>query len=203
LIRTDLLTYTVEDLAFQFQPINLNTGENLLVVGPSGSGKSTYLHLLAGLIRPHSGVIEIQGIRLSELSQAQSDEFRKTEVGMVFQKPKFIESLSVLENLKIISADTKNIEAILSKINLASSKNKSPKNLSGGEQQRLALALALVKRPRLILADEPTANLDDENCNRVMELLLESAESNQANLIVVTHDNRVKPYFENQMQFTK
>ena len=203
MIRTDLLTYTVEDLAFQFQPINLNTGENLLVVGPSGSGKSTYLHLLAGLIRPHSGVIEIQGIRLSELSQAKSDEFRKTEVGMVFQKPKFIESLSVLENLKIISADTKNIEAILSKINLASSKNKSPKNLSGGEQQRLALALALVKRPRLILADEPTANLDDENCNRVMEFLLESAESNQANLIVVTHDNRVKPYFENQMQFTK
>ncbi|MBL6590318.1 MAG: ATP-binding cassette domain-containing protein [Flavobacteriaceae bacterium] len=189
---------------FNFPDINLNSGENLLIIGNSGIGKTTLLHLLGGILKPESGSINISGTDISEFSDTDLDKFRGNNIGIVFQKPHFISSLTINENLKLaqylspskISGDAKKI---LESLNIKDKYQQKPNQLSEGEKQRASIALALINSPSLILADEPTSSLDDFNCNNVIKLLKKQAKDHKAQLIVITHDARLKKHFKNNL----
>ena len=190
---------------FKFQDINLKSSENLLIIGSSGIGKTTLLHLLAGLLESSSGSIKLFEKELSELSSHQLDRFRKNNIGIVFQRPHFINSLTVKENLELAQyiankKDSKRIENILKNLNIFDKSNKKTNQLSQGEKQRASIALAIVNSPKLILADEPTSSLDDVNCDNVIKLLKKQAIDFGAQLIVITHDSRLKKHFKNSIE---
>src|SRR5210317_254702 len=187
---------------FKFQDINLKSSENLLIIGSSGIGKTTLLHLLAGLLESSSGSIKLFEKELSELSSHQLDRFRKNNIGIVFQRPHFVNSLTVKENLELAQyiankKDSNRIENILKNLNILDKSDKKTNQLSQGEKQRASIALAIVNSPKLILADEPTSSLDDINCDNVIKLLKKQATDFGAQLIVITHDSRLKKHFKN------
>ncbi|MDF0717471.1 ATP-binding cassette domain-containing protein [Muricauda sp. 334s03] len=208
MIRTKRLTfkYNNEDTVFKFPDISLNKGQNLLVLGKSGIGKTTLLHLLGGLLRPMDGSIEIDQVPVHSLSNKELDRFRGRNIGLVFQSNHAIQSLNVIENLKArLFFGKKTISQtviidLLEQLDILECKNKKVRELSEGQLQRLGIAMAMVHRPGIILADEPTSSLDDDNCNKVIQLLIEQAEINKANLIVITHDQRIKPLFTNKLE---
>ena len=190
---------------FKFQDINLKSSENLLIIGSSGIGKTTLLHLLAGLLESSSGSIKLFEKELSELSSHQLDRFRKNNIGIVFQRPHFVNSLTVKENLQLAQyiankKDNNRIENILKNLNILDKSDKKTNQLSQGEKQRASIALAIVNSPKLILADEPTSSLDDINCDNVIELLKKQATDFEAQLIVITHDSRLKKHFKNSIE---
>jgi len=194
-----------EQASFSFPDINLGKDENLLIIGSSGIGKTTLLHLLAGLLESNSGSINLYGQDISKLTQHQIDKFRGQNIGIVFQKPHFVNSLTVKENLQLAQylgnkKDQNRIIDILSSLDILDKKNKKPKKLSQGEKQRASIAMAIVNSPKLILADEPTSSLDDENCDRVIKLLKKQASEFKAQLIVITHDNRLKKHFKKSIK---
>lgn len=193
------------EVAFHFPDITLSAADHLLVVGKSGTGKSTFLHLLAGILRPIRGTINISGTQIEKLSRSKTDKYRGRHIGLVFQKPHLIEALSVEDNLKLAQyfngyKNTGRIEIMLKETGLLTKRKNKPHTLSQGEQQRLAIARGMLNEPRLILADEPTASLDDENALNVAGILLEQAEKHRSNLIVATHDQRLKKLFPNSIQ---
>ena len=190
---------------FKFQDINLKSSENLLIIGSSGIGKTTLLHLLAGLLEPSSGSIKLFEKELSDLSSHQLDRFRKNNIGIVFQRPHFVNSLTVKENLQLAQyiankKDNNRIENILKNLNIFDKSDKKTNQLSQGEKQRASIALAIVNSPKLILADEPTSSLDDINCDNVIKLLKKQATDFGAQLIVITHDSRLKKHFKNSIE---
>ncbi|MEM9674339.1 MAG: ABC transporter ATP-binding protein [Cyclobacteriaceae bacterium] len=192
-----------QQVSFQFPDIELEAGENLLILGESGIGKTTLLHLMAGLLQPQSGRIELMGTLIHELSSGQSDRFRGSHIGLVFQRPHFVRALSLQENLALVQhlarrpPDKSRIKEVLDGLGIGHKLNEKPHRLSQGEQQRAAIALAVVNRPQLILADEPTSSLDDKNAHRVARLLKEQASTTGAQLIIITHDQRLKEEFPN------
>ena len=190
---------------FKFQDINLKSSENLLIIGSSGIGKTTLLHLLAGLLESSSGSIKLFEKELSDLSTHQLDKFRKNNIGIVFQRPHFVNSLTVKENLQLAQyiankKDNNRIENILINLNIFDKSDKKTNQLSQGEKQRASIALAIVNSPKLILADEPTSSLDDINCDNVIKLLKKQATDFGAQLIVITHDSRLKKHFKNSIE---
>jgi putative ABC transport system ATP-binding protein len=190
---------------FKFQDINLKSSENLLIIGSSGIGKTTLLHLLAGLLESLSGSIKLFEKELSDLSSHQLDKFRKNNIGIVFQRPHFVNSLTVKENLQLAQyiankKDNNRIENILKNLNIFDKSDKKTNQLSQGEKQRASIALAIVNSPKLILADEPTSSLDDVNCDNVIKLLKKQATDFGAQLIVITHDSRLKKHFKNSIE---
>lgn len=190
---------------FKFQDINLKSSENLLIIGSSGIGKTTLLHLLAGLLESSSGSIKLFEKELSDLSSHQLDRFRKNNIGIVFQRPHFVNSLTVKENLQLAQyiankKDNNRIENILKNLNILDKSDKKTNQLSQGEKQRASIALAIVNSPKLILADEPTSSLDDVNCDNVIKLLKKQATDFGAQLIVITHDSRLKKHFKNSIE---
>ena len=206
MIKTKGLNFKYNDQAsFSFPDINLAKDENLLIIGSSGIGKTTLLHLLAGLLESNSGSITLYGQDISKLTQHQTDKFRGQNIGIVFQKPHFVNSLTVKENLQLAQylgnkRDQNRIIDILSSLDILEKENKKPKKLSQGEKQRASIAMAIVNSPKLILADEPTSSLDDENCDRVIKLLKKQASEFKAQLIVITHDNRLKKHFKKSIK---
>ena len=206
MIRTKGLNFKYnEQASFSFPDINLGKDENLLIIGSSGIGKTTLLHLLAGLLESNSGSINLYGQDISKLTQHQIDKFRGQNIGIVFQKPHFVNSLTVKENLQLAQylgnkKDQNRIVDILSSLDILDKENKKPKKLSQGEKQRASIAMAIVNSPKLILADEPTSSLDDENCDRVIKLLKKQASEFKAQLIVITHDNRLKKHFKKSIK---
>jgi|TARA_B100001094_G_C18172382_1_gene795877 putative ABC transport system ATP-binding protein len=190
---------------FKFQDIDLKSSENLLIIGSSGIGKTTLLHLLAGLLESSSGSIKLFEKELSDLSSHQLDKFRKNNIGIVFQRPHFVNSLTVKENLQLAQyiankKDNNRIENILKNLNIFDKSDKKTNQLSQGEKQRASIALAIVNSPKLILADEPTSSLDDINCDNVIKLLKKQATDFGAQLIVITHDSRLKKHFKNSIE---
>ncbi len=189
------------DTAFSFPDIALAEGEHVLLLGRSGIGKTTLLHLMAGLLKPSAGNVVLNGTNVHALSSRALDRFRGQNIGLVFQKPQFVRSLTVFENLLLLqhlAGAGKNIaraEAVLSELNMLEKRNRKPHTLSEGEQQRIAIAMAVLNQPGLLLADEPTASLDDQNCERVLELLQAEAQKANAHLIIITHDQRVRAAF--------
>lgn len=171
-------------------------GEFVALLGQSGSGKSTLLNVISGIERPSMGSVMLDGTPLSELNERQCTLFRRDRIGFVFQFFNLIPTLTVLENItlpqELAGRDRREIErqalVLLERVGLADRRDTYPDKLSGGQQQRVAIARALVHDPMLVLADEPTGNLDEETGDRVLELLLELTRDAQKTLIMATHN---------------
>jgi len=209
MIKTRNVTFSYSDTQkFRFPDIFCPDGQTLLITGNSGTGKTTLLHLLGGLLRAKEGEILINEEDIRRFKASELDHFRGKSIGMVLQKSFFIESLSVLENVMLASwIGTKKKEKnravmILDNLGLSTHAGKLPSQLSIGQQQRVNIARALINNPSVILADEPTSSLDDENALIVARLLSELAEEYGSSLIIVTHDQRLKQVFNNQISLS-
>ncbi len=182
----------------QFADVDVSQGGVLLVQGPSGCGKSTWLALVAGLLRPNTGSVQVAGQDLAQLRAVATDAWRARSVGFLPQKLHLSEALSVAGNLALahwaagVADNPAAIEQALSTLGLADLANRRPSQLSGGQAQRVALARAVLLRPQVILADEPTASLDDAAAHNALQLLCDSAARLQATLVIATHDARVR-----------
>ncbi len=187
--------------SFAFPDISCAKSEHLLLLGESGTGKTTLLHLLAGMLRPTSGLVEIDGTDITKLSAGELDRYRGARVGVIFQTAHFVQSLSVEDNLVLpqflagLPVNKPRAAELLKRMNLLDKLKRSTNELSIGEQQRVAIARALMNNPAVVLADEPTSALDDKNAAQVIELLEEQAGLTGAALIIVTHDQRLKDRF--------
>ncbi|MEP1035219.1 ABC transporter ATP-binding protein [Ekhidna sp.] len=180
-------------------------GNHAIILGNSGSGKTTLLHLIGGLMAPKEGILKVAGEDLSAKSNAKLDRFRGENIGIVFQKPHLVRSLTVKENLYLSQylshkqTDSKRVDEVLSRLGIEELANRKVHQISQGQAQRVSIARAVINSPKLLLADEPTASLDDDNCKKVIDLLKSQAEETGATLIVATHDHRVKNEFKNQL----
>ena len=190
---------------FIFPDLYCEAGSTLLITGDSGKGKTTYLHILAGLLSPTSGEINIAATDIVSLSEKRTDRFRGKNIGVVFQKSYFIAALTVLENLEMASwlatgkKHTKRAKKLLAQLDIDNQASKLPSQLSIGQQQRVSIARALINEPKVLLADEPTSSLDDKNAEKVMELLTYLSKEYKAALLIVTHDSRIKEKFINKI----
>lgn len=184
-------------------------GAHTLVLGMSGSGKSTLLHIMAGVLRPSSGTVLIDNTDLYALRGQALDRFRGTHIGIVFQQMHLLPALTIAENIRLASylagkpQDDSRLNEVLSSLDLSEKITAYPHQLSQGQKQRACIARAVINKPALILADEPTASLDDVRCQQVLELLIQQAESYGATLVIATHDQRIKPHFSNQLVLTE
>jgi lipoprotein-releasing system ATP-binding protein len=189
--------------AFQIPDVALEAGGELLILGKSGSGKTTILNIIAGLLKPQKGLVSIHGIDVYSLSGSALDKFRGENIGIIFQKPHILSALTVEENLKIanyfVSSQGLQNEQILKDLGIWEKRKQRVQTLSEGEAQRVSIARALANQPKLILADEPTASLDDENAEKVVQLLKYQAAQSNAALVIVTHDQRVKNHIANHL----
>jgi putative ABC transport system ATP-binding protein len=172
--------------------LQLDSGASLALMGESGSGKSTLLHLVAGLDRFDSGSIQVGGQALESLGEAQLADWRRREVGLIFQQFHLIGSLDVAANLAFQARLAGRYQAawhaeLIERLGLGDQLGRYPEQLSGGQQQRVALGRALAGRPALLLADEPTGNLDESTSSSVLELLLDLQRSSASTLLMVTH----------------
>ena len=206
MISTKDITFSYhKDHIFHMPDVFCQAGNTLLVTGNSGKGKTTYLHILAGLLKPDSGQVTIDNMDITKLSEQKTDAFRGKNIGVVFQKSHFIASLTVLENLEMSSwlatgkKHTKRAKNLLEKLDVLDQATKLVSQLSVGQQQRVSIARALMNKPKVLLADEPTSSLDDKNAEKVIDLLENLAKEYQAALLIVTHDSRIKQRFTNQI----
>ena len=177
--------------------ISINDGETVAIFGPSGSGKTTLLLLLAGLEQPQNGEIKLDGVSLTELDADALADMRRDNLGIIFQSFHLVPSLTALGNVSLpleiaAKADARDkAKAILEKVGLAERQRHYPMQLSGGEQQRVAIARALVHSPKLVLADEPTGNLDIRTGARVIDILFNLHDEMGSTLMLVTHDEEI------------
>jgi ABC-type lipoprotein export system ATPase subunit len=206
MLQANNLEYSYDSRTrLQFPDLDLQKDQHWLLLGQSGSGKTTLLHLLAGLMRPTHGHIFVDGVDMVRLPANKLDDFRGRHIGLVFQRPHFIRAISAEENLMVarqfagLPPDKHRVHELLERLGIAYKAKSKPNRLSQGEQQRLAIARALINKPSLILADEPTSALDDTNCEEVINLLEEQAGQEKATLLVVTHDQRLKDRFPRQV----
>ena len=178
---------------------DVERGQFIAVVGPSGSGKSTLLNCLAAIDQPDSGSIFVNDIDLGSLNETKRARYRRQTIGMVFQHSNLLPSLTVLENVllrwsldrRITAADRQQATQALERVDMASAKQRFPDTLSGGEQQRVAIAAALVHQPSVLIADEPTGALDADRAGVIMDLLVELVREQKTTLLVATHANTI------------
>lgn len=209
-IRLNGITYRYpQGESLQFADLEVRRGQHTLILGDSGSGKTTLLHILSGLLKPETGTVRIDGQLLYELPARKLDEFRGQHIGLIFQEAHLVKSLTVKENLQIAQGfagakvDPNRIEEVLALLNLEHKGNSYPSKLSRGQMQRAAIARAVINRPAILVADEPTASLDDRNTESVLNLLLTQAEQQGATLVVATHDKRVKTQITHAYQVSR
>ena len=181
-------------------------GSQWLVLGPSGSGKTTLLHILAGILRPTAGSVGIAGQDVRGLSPNQFDRFRGQHIGIVLQRLHLIPSLTVMNNLLLaqylagLPQEGARVREVMTGLDVADKAGAYPHELSFGQAQRVAVARAVVNRPKLLLADEPTSNLDDARCAQAYGLLESQARACGATLVVATHDQRIKARMSNHYE---
>ena len=181
--------------------LSLPPGEHCLILGPSGSGKTTLLYALGAVLKPFSGSVRLDETEITALAGAAQDAFRGRHIGIIYQTLHMAAPLSVLQNILLVQyaaglpQDTAWLGELLTRLGLFELRHKKPAALSQGQQQRVAIARAAMNAPRLILGDEPTSALDDDSCEKVMLLLLETAEASGASLVVATHDARIRHHF--------
>jgi putative ABC transport system ATP-binding protein len=189
-------TGRIEVPALRNVSFSIEPGEFVSIVGPSGSGKSTLFYLLGGLTRANSGKIEIGGVDFAALDDAERTKMRRSKIGFVFQKFNLLPTLSARDNIEIaydISGRTEPLDQayvshLTDMLSIAGRLEHRPSELSGGEQQRVAIARALITRPAIILADEPTGNLDTKNSEAVLEMLLRSNRELKQTVLMITHN---------------
>jgi ABC-type lipoprotein export system ATPase subunit len=206
MIRTANLSFSYDaKRTITFPGFSLNRGEHCLLLGESGSGKTTLLHLLGGLLRGYSGNLQMNGTELSTLSESEMDAFRGKNIGFIFQKNHLISALSVEQNLFMapylagLRVDETRAKEVLGILGIEEKSKSAVTEISQGQAQRVAIARAILNQPSIILADEPTSALDDRSCERVINLLLQVANSQQSTLVVATHDQRLKNKIRNQI----
>ena len=204
-IRDLTKVYRVGDVdvhALRGANLSVERGEFLAIVGPSGSGKSTLFHILGGLTPPTAGSIHIDGKDLLAMKESERTHLRKTTVGFVFQKYNLLPTLTAADNIAIAKhiagrsheAPDPQFEEILKLLGVAGRLHHKPRALSGGEQQRVAIARAIVNRPAILLADEPTGNLDTENSNAVLGVLRDLNERLKQTVLMITHNPEAAAY---------
>ena len=185
------------ETAIDYSDITFEKGKSYMLLGASGCGKSTLLNMVAGILSPESGTIEISGEDMTKKSQKEKDKFRIQKIGYIFQDFKLIPEMTVMDNIAILrleKVDISEADKVLDALGILEKKNKKVKHLSGGEKQRVAIARAIVKKPDIILADEPTGNLNFAIGEAVIKQLIEVSEGKT--LIAVTHDERLGKYFD-------
>jgi putative ABC transport system ATP-binding protein len=203
MIRTRALTFCYSNgPKLHFPDVDLTQGGVLLLKGPSGSGKSTWLALVAGLVQPNSGQLLVAEQDLNALHSVASDAWRARAIGFLPQKLHLSSALTVAQNLEAAqwaagtAQNPQAIESALTALGVAALAQRLPAQLSGGQAQRVALARAVLLEPKVILADEPTASLDDEAAQDAVQLLLTTAQAQHATLVIATHDGRVPGLLE-------
>jgi len=185
----------------------LGAGEQLALRGESGSGKTTFLNLIAGILAADSGSIRLADQELTTLGEARRDRLRAGTIGYIFQTFNLLQGHTVLENVLLgmafgPGADRSRAAALLQRMGLADKHDHYPRQLSTGQQQRVAVARALANQPKLVLADEPTGNLDRRNAREALQLIRETCRESGAALLLVSHDERVLAQFEQMQDFT-
>ena len=210
----------IQKLQFQFptgefslsiDEFSITKGSKVAVIGPSGSGKTTLLNLVAGIIAPLSGAVQVGDVVVSELNDAGRRDFRITNIGFVFQDFELLDYLDVFDNilhpyrisgaLKLDRAVKQRAALLAGEMNIGDKLKRMAEDLSQGEKQRAAICRALLPQPRLILADEATGNLDPENKTRILDLLFRAVEEHQATLLAVTHDHELLQQFDRVIDF--
>ncbi|RJP22145.1 MAG: ABC transporter ATP-binding protein [Candidatus Abyssobacteria bacterium SURF_5] len=185
----------------------LEAGRQVALSGPSGCGKTTFLHILAGLLSPTGGSVEICGRRLDQMTEAELDSFRAGHIGYIFQSLNLLQGFTALENVLLgISFSGKKVDKeaaklLLERVGLADRMRHCPAQLSMGQQQRVAVARSLVNKPALILADEPTGSLDPVNSSAVIDLIREVCSEEKCSLVLVSHEQDVVARFEEAVPF--
>jgi putative ABC transport system ATP-binding protein len=180
---------------------DLDTRQQVVMSGASGSGKTTFLHLIAGILAPDSGSVRLDGVEISALREAARDRLRATRIGYIFQTFNLLQGYTCLENVLLgmsfgPGADRTFAESLLRRVGLGDRLRHYPRQLSTGQQQRVAVARALANRPKLVLADEPTGNLDHRSARESLKLIREACRENEAALLLVSHDREVIEEFE-------
>lgn len=204
------------DFCLAIESLRIAPGEKLAVIGPSGSGKTTLLNLLAGIETADQGSVSVLNTELKMLSDRERRDFRSSNIGFVFQQFELLEYLSVKKNIELPFlinqtlaaerfrlANREAVSQLAASMGIANKLLRYPGKLSQGEKQRVAICRALVTQPKLILADEPTGNLDPSNKHRTLELLFEQAEQSGQTLIVVTHDMSIVDGFDRAIDFSQ
>lgn len=206
-LRTEDLTreYGFGDnkvIALNHVSFSVEEGEFVTILGPSGSGKSTLLHLLGGVDKPTSGKVYIGGQSIYEMKERELTAFRRREIGQIYQFYNLIPVLNVEENICLPmlldhrQAERKDLDELLELLGLTERVNHLPNELSGGQQQRVAIGRALISKPKLILADEPTGNLDQKNSREIIKLFRELNEKYGQTILLITHDEKIAEHAE-------
>ena len=215
MVRIEDLTfgYGADGFRLRVPEFALEDGARVAVVGPSGSGKTTLLNLIAGILTPETGRIDVAGSEISRLSDAARRRFRASQIGFVFQDFALLEYLSARQNIyypyritPALSLDAEardRAEALAAACGIGDKLDRHPSALSQGEQQRVAICRALVTQPKLILSDEATGNLDPESKARILDLLFDRAAEAGAVVLAVTHDHELLPRFERVLDFAQ
>jgi len=206
LVADDLSLSYGETRALDSASVQVHAGEVLALMGPSGSGKSTLMHCLAGILAPDSGTVTYDGRDVTTMSDVERSALRRTEFGFVFQFGQLVPELTCLENvalpLRMTGTRRREAERVatgwLERLEVGDVAAKRPGEASGGQGQRVAVARALVTRPRVVFADEPTGALDSLNGERVMQLLVAAARDTGAAVVLVTHEARVAAYSDGE-----
>ncbi len=198
--------YPGSDFRFNLNSLNIKSGEKVALIGPSGYGKTTLLNLLSGILEPIKGTIHLNGTEVTKLADSQRRNFRITNIGFVFQNFELIEYLNVLDNIILsyrinpsLSMNREVIdraETISEQLGLGDKLKRNVGKLSQGEMQRVAICRAILNNPKIILADEPTGNLDPRNKEKIMEILFDYSSRENATLITVTHDHSLLKGFD-------
>jgi putative ABC transport system ATP-binding protein len=190
--KGEMAVKALDDVSF-----TVNKGEFIAIIGPSGSGKSTLLHLLGGVDQPSSGKVIVDNTDIYNLNETQLAIFRRRQIGLIYQFYNLIPVLTVEENMKLPilldehKVDKKHFDDIVSTLGLQNRLNHLPNQLSGGQQQRVSIGRALINNPAIMLADEPTGNLDSKNSNEIIDLLKMFNKTYHQTLIIITHDERI------------
>jgi ABC-type lipoprotein export system ATPase subunit len=182
--------------------LDIAEGEQVVLRGESGGGKTTLLHLISGIVAPDSGSIRLDGVELTKFSETTRDRIRAAKMGYIFQTFNLLPAFTALENVKLgmtfarKKINTERAKELMQRVGLADRMNYMPSQLSVGQQQRVAVARALANKPRLLLADEPTANVDPANQDRIIELIQEVCRQDSVAILLVTHSDEISRRFE-------
>ena len=193
-LKKSYATGVVETEVLRGLDMRLGKGEIGVILGPSGSGKSTLINIIGGVDRGSSGKVIVDGIEVNNLSEDNLTEYRRRDIGFVFQFYNLIPNLTVGENIEVVSNISKsplNIDEVLSAVEMQDKKHRFPRELSGGEQQRVSIARAIVKNPKLLLCDEPTGALDYETSRSILKLLQQVNKEFGTTILMITHNNAI------------
>lgn len=205
--------YPKDGFSLEIPAFSVPVGQKLAVIGPSGSGKTTLLNLIAGIVAPDTGRIQVAGVPVHEITDAGRRDFRITQIGFVFQDFELLDYLSVLDNilhpyritraLQLTPAVARRARELAEQMGIGDKLQRHAGDLSQGEKQRAAICRALLPQPKLILADEATGNLDPDNKLHILDLLFEAVDQHGATLLAVTHDHELLPRFDRVVDFNE